>query len=76
MNQSRQVVSISLPQKSLMLLKNLSKKEEKSRSQLIREFINRYAQEEKWQQIFDWGEKTAKEFKIRSEADVLRLVND
>jgi len=72
----RQVVSVSLSPKTLYLLNLICQREEKSRSQVIRELIRRYFAEKRWQKIFFWGEETARKFKIKSEEDVLKLIND
>jgi metal-responsive CopG/Arc/MetJ family transcriptional regulator len=72
----RKVVSLSLTPKSLSLLDRISKKEEKSRSAVVRDLIRSYFVEKDWDEIFNWGKETAKKFKIRSEADVLELIND
>ena len=76
MNGNRQVVSISLPEKSLLVLEKICRQQDKTRSEVIREFIRRYSQQQQWQEIFSWGEKTAGKFDIRSEKDILRLIND
>ena len=73
---NRQVVSISLSPKTLYLLNLICQQEEKSRSQVVRELIKSYFAKKKWQQIFVWGEKTAEKFKIRTEKDILKLIND
>lgn len=72
----RQVISISLYKKYLKKLDQMSKRESKSRSQLIRELIDRYEVETEWEQIRKWGRETAKKFNIKSEEDVLRIIND
>jgi len=76
MNGNRQVVSISLPKKSLLVLEKICRQQEKTRSEIIREFIRKYSQEKQWQEIFSWGEKTASKFNIKSEEDILKLIND
>lgn len=74
--QQRQVISLSLSPKALYLLDKICQKEDKSRSAAVRALIRQYAIEKKWQEIFNLGEKTAKKYKIRSEADILKLLND
>ena len=72
----RQVISISLYKKYLNKLDQMSKKEDKSRSQLIRELIDKYETDNLWEDIYEIGRKTAKKFNIKSEEDVLRIIND
>lgn len=76
MEDKRQVVSISLPKKSLVILNKICQTEEKTRSEVIRGLIRKYLLEKEWQKIFAWGSKTAKKFKIKSEKDILRIIND
>lgn len=72
----RQVISVSLYKKYLKKLDQMSKKEDKSRSQLIRELIDKYETDKLWEEIYEIGRKTAKKFNIKSEEDVLRIIND
>ena len=72
----RQVITISLYQKYLKKLDKMSKSENKSRSQFIRELIDRYETDKEWKQIRSWGRETAKKFNINSEEDILRIIND
>lgn len=76
MNNKRKVVSLSLSPKALSFLDKISQKEERTRSEVMRGLIRDYFIEKKWEEIFRWGKQTAKKFKIRSEADVLKLIND
>ncbi|MFV1916871.1 MAG: ribbon-helix-helix protein, CopG family [Patescibacteria group bacterium] len=72
----RQVVSISLYKKYLKKLDQMSKKEDKSRSQVVRELIDKHETDKEWEEIYEIGRKTAKKFNIKSEEDVLRIIND
>ncbi|MBU0569743.1 ribbon-helix-helix protein, CopG family [Patescibacteria group bacterium] len=72
---NRQVVSISLPEPTLKILNELVKRERKSRSQVVKELINRYETEVMWDEILKLGQKTAEKFNIKSEADVLKIIN-
>lgn len=76
MDNQRQVVSISLPKKSLVFLNRVCRQEDRTRSEVIRGLLRRYLQEKEWGKLFAWGRETAQKFKIRSEADVLKLIND
>lgn len=70
------VVSISLPQEFLLILDGLARKSAKTRSDIIRELLLGYYQDQSWEQIFDWGRKTREKFKLTSEADILKLIDD
>lgn len=70
------VISISLPQEFLLILNRLAKKAAKTRSDIIRELLLDYYQDQSWDQIFDWGRTTKEKFNIKSETDIVKLIND
>ncbi len=70
------VISVSLPQKFLSILNQLAKKKAKTRSEVIKDLLLGYYQDESWEQIFDWGRTTKEEFNIKSEEDIVKLIND
>ncbi|MCH7730809.1 ribbon-helix-helix protein, CopG family [Patescibacteria group bacterium] len=72
----RQVVSISLYKKYLRKLDKMSKRQNKSRSQIVRDLLDKYETDKEWEQVYAWGRETAKKFNIKSEEDVLRIIND
>ena len=76
MDSQRQIVSISLSKKSFYLLNQICKKEEKSRSEVVKNLIRSYVLKKEWNLIFDLGKKTKKKFKIKTEADILKMIND
>ena len=43
---------------------------------MFKEMIGKYYVDKAWEQIYAWGDETARKFKITSEADVLRILND
>lgn len=58
------VISISLPLKILAILKQISQKSAKT------------GREKSWKEIFSWGRKTKEKLNIRSEEDIVKLIND
>lgn len=76
MQRNTAVISISLPPEILSILERLSKKTAKTRSEIIKELLVTYYQDESWEQIFTWGRKTKEKFNIKSEEDIVRLIND
>ncbi|MCG2691219.1 ribbon-helix-helix protein, CopG family [Microgenomates group bacterium] len=70
------VISISLPQEFLLILNQLTKKMAKTRSEVIKDLLLDYYQDQSWEQIFDWGRTTKEKFNIRSEEDIVKLIND
>ncbi|MBM3283612.1 ribbon-helix-helix protein, CopG family [Candidatus Gottesmanbacteria bacterium] len=70
------VISISLPPEILTILEQLTRKTSKTRSEIIRDLLVSYRQEKSWEQVFSWGRKTKEQFNIRSEDDILKIIND
>lgn len=70
------VISISLPPEILAILEQLTRETSKTRSEIIKDLLVSYRQEKSWKQIFSWGRKTKEQFNIRSEDDILKIIND
>ena len=70
------VISISLPPEDLETLQRLAAQMAKTRSEVIRELLASYSQKKSWEQIFTWGRQTKENFNIRSEEDILKIIND
>lgn len=70
-----QTFNIALPKDLVKAVDRQAKKEFKNRSELIRDLLQRHLErKEKWEKIFAYGEKKAKEMGIKSEKDVDRIV--
>ena len=76
MQRQSKVISISLPKSVYTKLELLRKREDKSRSELIKHLIQSYDEEQTWKEIYDWGKKTRLAFSIKSEQDILNIIND
>ncbi len=59
-----------------MILNQLTKKKAKTRSEVIKDMLLSYYQDQSWEQLFDWGRKTKEKFNIKSEEDIVKLIND
>lgn len=70
------VISISLPPELLAILEQITRKTSKTRSEVIRDLLSSYYQDKSWGEIFDWGRKTKEKLNIRSEEDIVKLIND
>ncbi|MDZ7586219.1 MAG: ribbon-helix-helix protein, CopG family [Patescibacteria group bacterium] len=70
------VISISLPQEFLLILNKITKKAAKTRSEVIKDLLLGYYQDQSWELIFDWGRTTKEKFNIKSEEDIIKLIND
>jgi metal-responsive CopG/Arc/MetJ family transcriptional regulator len=70
------VISISLPPEVLTILEQLAQKTAKTRSEVIRELLVSHYRDRFWEQIFRWGRQTKEKFNIKSEEDILKIIND
>ena len=61
MGRTTKVISLSLPPEMAEKIKELMKKEGRTRSELIREALRRYVEEQEWKEIYRYGEMKAKE---------------
>ncbi|MHB8896804.1 MAG: ribbon-helix-helix protein, CopG family [Candidatus Geothermincolia bacterium] len=71
------VLSFSLPPDTASKIEDLAKSENRSRSELLREMVSvyeRFQAETEWQELFTFGEETARRFKIKSEDDLFKIL--
>jgi CopG family transcriptional regulator / antitoxin EndoAI len=54
-------ITLSLPPEMVDKIEELMKEEGRTRSELLREALQRYAEEQEWKKIYRYGEKKAKE---------------
>ena len=71
-----EVISVSLPKQVAQKLEQARKREGQSRSAFITKLINRIAEDDRWQRIYEKGKQTAKQFKITSEDDIDRILHE
>lgn len=70
------VISVSLPPEALAILEQVTKKSSKTRSEVIKELLILNYRNRSWDQIFTWGRQTKEKFNIKSEEDILKIIND
>lgn len=70
------VISISLPPEVLAILEQLTRKTSKTRSEVIKELLVSSCRDKSWEQIFMWGRQTKEKFNIKSEEDIIKIIND
>lgn len=70
------VISISLPPEVLTKLEKIIKETSKTRSEVIKDLLVSYYQDKSWEDIFAWGRNAKEKFNIKSEEDIVRLIND
>lgn len=70
-----EVVSVSLPAPTLRKMERARRREGETRSNFIRNLIERYVEDGRWEKIYRRGEKTALRFDIKSEEDVDRILH-
>ena len=70
------VISISLPPEITAILEQVTRQTSKTRSEVIKDLLVSYYQDKSWEKIFNWGRETKEKFKIKSEEDILKIIND
>ena len=60
----------------MALLEQVTRQTAKTRSEVIKDLLITYYQDKSWQQIFAWGKNTKEKFNIKSEKDILKVIND
>ena len=73
MQRKNKTITISLPVELADRVAEVSKKQGLSRSEFLREAVDRYVLEYEWRQLVKYGERRAREKGIRPE-DVFKLV--
>lgn len=72
---STQTLNIALPKELVKKMDQRAKKEYRNRSELIREAVRTYLDDQdEWQQIFEAGKKAMNEMGIKDEEEVDRIV--
>ena len=61
MGRTTKTISLSVPPEMAEKIKELMKKEGRTRSELIREALRRYVEEQEWKKIYRYGEMKARE---------------
>lgn len=72
---SSKILSITLPPAMLEEAERLAKKENRTKSELVREALRQYMQAREWEAIHAYGSAKAKELGI-NEKDVERLIHE
>lgn len=74
MSRQTKIINMSLPKELYTQVDGIAKQRGVSRSQLFKEALKIYIDEERrWQKIREWGEETAKRLGIKDEVDVERI---
>ena len=64
MGRTTQIISISVPPEMTCQIDRLAKSERRTRSELLREALRRYLEEQDWKRLFNYGRMKAKSFGI------------
>jgi CopG family transcriptional regulator/antitoxin EndoAI len=74
MGRVTKTISLSVPPEMEKKIKTLMKEEGRTRSELIREALRRYVEEQEWKKIYRYGEMKAREKGI-TEEQVEEIIN-
>ena len=69
-------VTVSLPSDLLRETKRVAKEEARTRSELIRDALQQYLTSRRWRRLRQWGAETAERLRLKSEADLQRLLDE
>ena len=64
MARTTKTISLSIPPEMAKKIQELMKEEDRTRSELIREALRRYVEEQEWKKIYRYGEMKAREKRI------------
>lgn len=59
-------------------IENMARTEKKTKSDIFKEMFKTYTEyiaEKEWRELFEFGEETAKRFKIRDEEELFKILN-
>ncbi|MFA6470528.1 MAG: ribbon-helix-helix protein, CopG family [Candidatus Latescibacterota bacterium] len=70
------LVTISLPPELLIKIEKLARKENRTRSELLRETVRQYLAREEWRELNIYARSAAVKAGIKTEKDIERLVNE
>jgi CopG family transcriptional regulator/antitoxin EndoAI len=68
-----EILSLSLPPELLREAEQIAKKEGRTKSELFREALRRYIQEQRWRALQEYGARQAQKLRLR-ESDVPELI--
>lgn len=67
-------ITISLPDDLLRETERVAKEETRTRSDLIRDALQQYLASRRWQRLRQWGAESAERLGLKTESDLLRLI--
>ena len=79
LSRKTKVLSLSVSPEIANELDNISKAEDKSRSEIFKEMFRTYKEslaEKEWRELFDFGKETAKRFSIVNEEELFKILNE
>ena len=75
--EDEKTITLSLPPRMLDEIDRLAKEEQATRDEILKAALRQYFQNQQvWKQIFQQGEKWARELGIRNEEDVDKLIHE
>lgn len=76
MARETKIITVSLLPAVAAEIDRLAAEENRTRSEMVREAFRQYVTYGRWWRIRRWGDETAREFGIRTEADVDRILHE
>ena len=73
----QETITFSLPSNMIKEIDKIAEKENITREQILSEALTQYLNMGKiWEQIYKWGEESAKELGIKTEEDIDRIIHE
>lgn len=79
MARKTRTLTVSLPAEMMERIEHIAREERKTKSQLVRDMLDAYEElkkEREWQELFRYGEATARRLGITSEEEVQRICDE
>jgi CopG family transcriptional regulator/antitoxin EndoAI len=76
MPRTTKILNISLSKDLYEEIEKIAFQENRTKSELVREAFRQYSANRSWSKIRQWGDETARKFKIRDEQDIDKILHE
>lgn len=76
MPRTTKILNISLSKELYAEIEEIALRENRTKSELVREAFRQYSASRNWSRIRQWGDETAKKLKIRDEQDIDKILHE
>ena len=76
MPRSTKILNISLIKELYEKIEDVALKENRTKSELVREAFRQYSANRNWSRIRQWGDETARKLQIKDEQDIDKILHE